>query len=74
MYFGKNNNEDQSIHTFFIFSLCTFLFLRGEGALPINGLVGMCCWLGSHFLDWTDYNQVAFFIGWLEWGHTFPGF
>ena len=30
------------------------------GALPINGLTGMCRWMGSHFHDWTDYNGVAF--------------
>ena len=38
----------------------------GGGALPINGLMGMCRWMGSHFHDWTDYNGVAFssiFIG-----------
>ena len=33
---------------------------RGGGALPINGLMGMCRWMGSHFHDWTDYNGVAF--------------
>ena len=33
---------------------------RGEGVLPINGLMGMCCWLGSHSHDWIDYNGVAF--------------
>ena len=30
------------------------------GELPINGLMGMCRWMGSHFHDWTDYNGVAF--------------
>ena len=20
----------------------------------------MCCWMGSHFNDWTDYNGLAF--------------
>ena len=33
---------------------------RGGGTLPINGLMGMCRWMGSHFHDWTDYNGVAF--------------
>ena len=33
---------------------------RGEGVLPINGLMGMCRWMGSHFHDWIDYNGVAF--------------
>ena len=32
----------------------------GGGILPINGLMGMCRWMGSHFHDWTDYNGVAF--------------
>ena len=38
----------------------------GGGALPINGLMGMCRLMGSHFHAWTDYNGVAFssiFIG-----------
>ena len=30
------------------------------GALPINGLMGMCRWMGSHFHDRTDYNGAAF--------------
>ena len=30
------------------------------GALPSNGLLGMCHWMGSHFHDSTDYNEVAF--------------
>ena len=28
--------------------------------LPSNRLMGMCCLMGSHFNDWTDYNGVAF--------------
>ena len=34
----------------------------------------MCCWMGSHFHDWIDYNGVAFSIELLEWGHTFSEF
>ena len=30
------------------------------GTLPINGLMGMCRWMGSHFHDRTDYNGAAF--------------
>ena len=48
-------------------SHCLTVFLagwltRGEGGeiLPSNGLLGMCRWMGSHFLDWTDYNGVTF--------------
>ena len=26
-----------------------------------NGIRGICCWMGSHFHDLTDYNGVAFF-------------
>ena len=32
----------------------------------------MCCWMGSNFHDWIDYNGVAFSIELLEWGRTFP--
>ena len=32
----------------------------GGGALPINGLMGMCRWMGSHFHDRSDYNGVTF--------------
>ena len=31
----------------------------GGGILPINGLMGMCRWVGSHFHDWIEYNGVA---------------
>ena len=27
----------------------------------------MCRWMGSHFLDWIDYDGVAFSIDVLEW-------
>ena len=32
----------------------------GGGALPSNGRLRMCRWMGSHFHDSTDYNGVAF--------------
>ena len=32
---------------------------RGGGTLASNGLLGMCCWMGLHFHDSTDYNEVA---------------
>ena len=35
-------------------------FDRGGGALPSNGLLGMCRWMGSHFHDSTDNKGVAF--------------
>ena len=31
-----------------------------RGALPSNGLLGICRWMGSHFHDSTDFNGVAF--------------
>ena len=34
----------------------------------------MCCWMGSHFDDWIDYNRIAFSIEFLEWGGTFSDF
>ena len=34
----------------------------------------MCHWMGSHFHDWIDYNEVAFSIELLEWGRVFSGF
>ena len=30
------------------------------GALPINRLMEMCHWMGSHFHNWIDYNGIAF--------------
>ena len=44
------------------------------GALPSNKLMGMCCWVGSHFHDRIDYNRVAFSTELLEWGRIFAGF
>ena len=32
----------------------------GEEVLRINGLMGMCRWMGSHFHGWIDYIGVAF--------------
>ena len=32
----------------------------GGGALPSNGLLGICRWMGSHFHDSTDFHGVAF--------------
>ena len=33
---------------------------RGGKELPIEGLMGMCRWMGSHFHYWNHYNGVAF--------------
>ena len=42
------------------------------GALPINRLMDMCRWMGSHFHNWIDYNGIAFSTEspteLLEWG------
>ena len=29
-----------------------------EGGGPSNGLMGMSSWMGSHFHDWVDYNDL----------------
>ena len=34
----------------------------------------MCCGMGSHFHDWSDYTGVAFSIELLEWGYKFSDF
>ena len=31
------------------------------GVIPINGLVGMYRWMGSHFHEWIDYNGALHF-------------
>ena len=33
----------------------------GMGVLPHKRLMGMCHWMGLHFLNWSDYNGVANF-------------
>ena len=30
----------------------------GGGGGPSNGLMGMSRWMGSHFHDWVDYNDL----------------
>ena len=46
----------------------------GARGLPSNRPMGMCCWMGSHFQGWIDYNGVAFSLALLEWDRTFSGF
>ena len=46
----------------------------GGGVLPCKRLMGMCCWMGSHFHDWIDSNGVAFSTESLEWARTFSDF
>ena len=36
-------------------------FRGGMGVLPHKRLMGMCHWMGLHFLNWSDYNGVANF-------------
>ena len=47
------------------------------GALPSNGLLGMCRWKGSYFHDSgltiMGSPSQAFSIELLEWGRTFSG-
>ena len=44
------------------------------GVFLSKRLMGMCCWIGSHFHNWTDYNGVTFLVELLEWGRKFFGF
>ena len=59
---------------------CLSLHLRllrppwGRGLLPYKRLMGMCCWMGSHFHDWNDYHGVAFSIELREWGRIVSDF
>ena len=46
----------------------------GGGVLPRKKLMGMCCWMGSNFQDWIDFNGVAISRELLEWGCTFSDF
>ena len=46
----------------------------GGGVLSYKRLIGMSRWMGSHFHDWIDYNDVAFSIDLLEWGRKFSDF
>ena len=43
-------------------------------SLPMNGLTGMCRWMGLPFHDWIDYNGVTFSTQLLEWGRKLSGF
>ena len=48
---------------------------RGGGYFLVEDNWGcMCCWMGSHFHNWTDYNGVTFSEKLLEWGRKFSGF
>ena len=48
--------------------------LGGGGVLPYKKLMGTCCWMGSHFHDWIDYNGVTFSKELLELGRPFWDF
>ena len=47
---------------------------RGGGLVAYRRLMGMCCWMASHFHEWIDYNGVAFSRELLEWGRAFSDF
>ena len=36
--------------------------MKAWGVLPYKSQMEMCHWMGSHFHDWSDYNEVAFSI------------
>ena len=42
----------------------------GRGVPLYTRVIGMCCWMGSHFHDRIDYNGVTFSIALVEWGCT----
>ena len=46
---------------------CWYIIPPGR-VLPYERLMGMCCWMGSHFQDWIDYNGVAFSIEFTRMG------
>ena len=50
----------------------------GGWLLRINGLMGMCRLVGSHFHHWISYNGVAFSTEFptelLEWGRKLSAF
>ena len=47
----------------------------GERGVPLyTRVIGMCCWMGSHFHDRIDYSGVTFSIASVEWGCTFADF
>ena len=48
--------------------------LYPRGVLPYKILMGMCCWIGSHFHDWIGYHGVVLSIELLEWGGMFSDF
>ena len=41
------------------------------GGTAYKRLMGMCCWMGLHFHEWIDLNEVAFSRELLEWGCIF---
>ena len=75
-------NSESERNCFFLLAWRIVIFnvqSRGGGGgyfllIPIKRLLGMCCWMGSHFHNWTDYNGVTFLVELLEWGRKFLGF
>ena len=59
---------------FYCLKLYSNFTVHIPGGFPSKRLLGMCCWMGSHFHNWTDYNGVTFLVELLEWGRTFSGF
>ena len=45
-----------------------------RGLLSRNRLIGMCCWMGSHFHDSIDFNGVTISTESLEWGRKLSRF
>ena len=43
----------------------------GGGYFLVKGkCMGMCRWMGSHFHNWVDYNELHFLVELLEWDRT----
>ena len=47
---------------------------KSRGLLSRNRLIGMYCWMGSHFHDRVECNGVTISTESLEWGHKLSQF
>ena len=46
---------------------CTKVDTLGEELVPRNSMMGIRCWMRSHFQYWNDYNEVSFSKEIIEW-------
>ena len=47
---------------------------RGGNLQVKQYCMGICRWMGSHFHNWTEYNEVTFLVELLKWGRKFSRF